>query len=57
MAYGCGFMFLGGLGACFALVGMGMKNTLTFNASTLTGVVFLFGALLLLWNWVTGGRK
>jgi len=57
-AYGCGFIFLGALGACFSLVGFGggVEGDGWINPFTLVGVVLGAAALFLLWKLIRGGR-
>ncbi len=58
VAYGCGFMFLGALGACFSLVGFGggFEGTGWANPFTLIGVLLVAAALFLLWKLIRGGK-
>ncbi|BCM93336.1 hypothetical protein IAD21_05227 [Abditibacteriota bacterium] len=58
VAYGCGFILLGGLGACFSLVGFGggFEGTDWANPFSFIGVVLVAFALFLLWKMIRGGR-
>lgn len=60
VAYGCGFVVLGAIGACFSLAGVssapygGIKDAL--NPFTFIGVAAIAGALFLLFKLLRGGR-
>lgn len=57
IAYGCGFIFLGGIGACFSLVGFSSGSIRdSLNPFTFIGVFFGASALFLLWKLIKGGR-
>lgn len=57
LAYGCGFIFLGGVGACFSLMGFSSGSIRdSLNVFTLIGVAAVAGSLFLLWKLVRGGR-
>ncbi len=57
VAYGCGFITLGAMGACFSLFGLGGAGLRDWlNPFSLVGVALVAGALFLLWKLVRGGR-
>lgn len=57
VAYGCGFIVFGAVGACFSLLGVdGGSLSDKLNPVTIIGVASVALSLFLLWKLVRGGR-
>ncbi len=55
--FGCGFIVLGGMGACFSMLGLSEGfSTSALNPAMLVGAAMIGCALFLLWKLVRGGR-
>ncbi len=54
--FGCGFIVLGALGACFSMVGFSDFGGSALNPFSFIGVALIVSSLFLLWKLVRGGR-